>query len=822
MAIVKSIRVGDNLYAIVDEQGRAGIAPEYDPSASYECGNVVFNPSGYLAHCLSPTTGEFDGDKWEIFYNIDGLANAYENTIWQLNLKNTKSEFPGKTGWYGSDESVSRFWEDFTLSSYSYAGETWAITNPILLNEGLAFSFSDGDYMVTAKFDNGNYLDLPLKYFTYFNAWDTGGADNYVQFMFTRMDDQSMNISPNGGTDYEKITAAIQVFGREYSTLQNTSDLEKVLLNEYTERIEMESEVFSDTRAQYQISTPTGTISPGGTITGNGMLWSRWIPANSGRMLIFNRGWGKPLYFKVGAVYKSRLNDYRYYYVNGEGTYHDPDAVCRGFERVTHDRYFHIPQMVTYTAYGGSPESMDLVAFQVGYTDNLSTLVYPYDVSVITESVEFAYGSDIAVFKKPDVASDESSEEWIYDAYPHAMNSVTSGFTGNNDYPGNQEESVDGPPYYSAATNWLPVMGGIMLRFKPIDEYVIGIESSYFHRSTIQTFTVLNSSEYSSTLKWLDVKTFYGGPNWVVGNAVRFWFKRVDGEELSFGSYETDDEVKICSALEVQMKYNTPDINSDLYYRHLCGDYTEKAEMVGEYVFHEERASYPWCDVDPVPDNNCIWSDWVEVDSGRLIVCDDETGISKNSYSGMWKVEGVYVDESGYYSYASMITWTNNGTTWYPQGGFDVPIGTYYFEVPGAITGMSYGGYPYYYKLVAFQIGIPLELANTIPDIHVYKKPPQNQMASKNDPDAVEQFIGVLREAMSMYPPTGALGFEDCNIDIGCHFQDNVGYGYAIGSSSELIAICMMGDVKNLGYSPHYPWAEDIYDLLDWSGSAAT
>ena len=373
---VKKIRLANNLYKIVDINGRSAIAPEYETNRLYYSGDVVFHGDDLLV-CLGNTSGEFDASKWRDISAFGGLGN-----------------FLKLSAAYSSSDSLIDFYE--TLPSTGREG-TYTMTFTYLPKEGLAVAFSNtAEYIVVVEV---TYYDGTLSHReelenpTGWNIYD----GTTVTVEISRIDGEPLNFEKSGpyqvyveGSDGRKITHALSVIRRPFSTTGNHVDIANHVRGSYTvAEAERDPESWNlnyvplhpDEKPVYPVAYPADEY-----FTGAGYSWSDWIPADGGRLLVFHEynSWHMvdAVYEEVGFTSDRMGSEYKgLTYVWNIAT-EEVGRFMTPFE-YGEENFFEVPGMIYGPDYGGYNQRFKLVAFQVG-------------------SKGTAYEMALSIYKKPD------------------------------------------------------------------------------------------------------------------------------------------------------------------------------------------------------------------------------------------------------------------------------------------------------------------------------------------------------------------------------------------------------------------------------------
>ena len=133
----------NNTYALIDKDGRAMLASDYDTSASYSIGDHVIYQDD-LWRCKAPTTGAWDSTKWEL-------------TTVDAELKNLAAEVTGGIHYRGKTSTAlydGCTTNPITISGNSYTAETGDLVildlSSVAVTYAVSTAYSAHQYLVNS------------------------------------------------------------------------------------------------------------------------------------------------------------------------------------------------------------------------------------------------------------------------------------------------------------------------------------------------------------------------------------------------------------------------------------------------------------------------------------------------------------------------------------------------------------------------------------------------------------------------------------------------------------------------------------------------
>lgn len=293
---VKKVRIADNLYTIMDEDGRAAVSSEYNENRIYSYGDVVYHDgklyqhNGYYGQSAS---GEWDGLYWD---EVD-VASLFGRNFRDY-------------GWMSIDAKGAGYLEyamQVSLIEDGTTGINYAESMAYPIGAGIYLSsFGDVDdydmyYDSSNDYNFGSYYSRELIPAgckrLYLGRFDVDAS--WVKFRFIRKDGASITQS-----DIDKINDMSDVYVATYSTATTEIGLQNITRSEFGNVVHNSYNpvIFSDEYLDY--------LGDYGNYEPPFSIWSDWIPAEGGALIEVGEmwhyhDWGYECVYQVDAVYEN-------------------------------------------------------------------------------------------------------------------------------------------------------------------------------------------------------------------------------------------------------------------------------------------------------------------------------------------------------------------------------------------------------------------------------------------------------------------------------------------------------------------------------------
>lgn len=134
---IEKINVGGNLYDICDAKARAMISDEHDQGKSYAAGDLCIHDNKLHA-AIEPTTGAWDGTKWEEKTIAEVIAEQNSNIFGFPDYDNLVHTIDTAGASWQATENV---WSQILVNNSSGSG----YTAQVYIDGKAVLSVSDGD-----------------------------------------------------------------------------------------------------------------------------------------------------------------------------------------------------------------------------------------------------------------------------------------------------------------------------------------------------------------------------------------------------------------------------------------------------------------------------------------------------------------------------------------------------------------------------------------------------------------------------------------------------------------------------------------------------